>query len=146
MAAVLEADRPCESIFIGKSYLFPTTLSKVDYPDVVRISRLDRAEAQRLAPDFDPQGPDMFAILRDGKIASACTSSREDDLAGEAWVWTAEDFRRCGYARQTTAAWAHDLQQRGKTPFYSHKRENTASQRVARSLGLIQYIEDAGYE
>jgi predicted GNAT family acetyltransferase len=81
----------------------------------------------------------------DGQIVSTCQSSRENDLAGEAWVRTLESYRRRGYARQVTAAWGSWLRQHGKTPYYSHRWDNLASQAVAQSLGLIQYIADAGY-
>jgi hypothetical protein len=44
-----------------------------------------------------------------------------------------------------TAAWGCYLLQQGKIPFYSHVVGNLASQAVARSLGLRQYIADVGY-
>jgi predicted GNAT family acetyltransferase len=91
-------------------------------------------------------GKEAFAVLVDGEIVSTCESSRENEQAGEAWVRTLESFRRRGFARQVTAAWGHWLMQRGKVPFYSHVSANQASRAVAQSLGLVQYIEDAGYE
>jgi hypothetical protein len=115
-----------EDIFIGKSYVFPPMDASL-YPDGV------------------PLGNGKFGILANGIEISTCESSREDDFAAEAWVITQPEFRGRGCAKQVTAAWAHHLQQRGKTPFYSHKITNLASQGVARSLNLIQYIADVGY-
>jgi hypothetical protein len=115
-----------EDIFIGKSYVFPPMEASL-YPDAV------------------PLGNGKFGILANGIEISTCESSREDDFAAEAWTITQPEFRGRGCARQVTAAWAHHLQQQGKTPFYSHKITNLASQGVARSLNLIQYIADVGY-
>jgi GNAT superfamily N-acetyltransferase len=143
--SILEENGTCAERHIGKSYIFPDTISAALYPDVVRLAELDDAMIRRLAPGYDPRQKEVFCVLVDGEIAAACESSRENDFAGEAWVQTHEPYRRRGYARQVTAAWGHWLQQHGKTPFYSHKLENLASQAVARSLGLVQYIEDAGY-
>ena len=72
-------------------------------------------------------------------------SSRENELAAEAWAQTSPAFRRLGYASQVTVACAHDLQKEGKIPFYSHGTENTVSEAVARRLGLIRFLDDVGY-
>ncbi len=143
--AILAADAPCAERHIGKSYIFPGTLSPALYPDVARLSQIDPALVRQFDPRLDPRQKEIFCVLADGQIAATCESFREDARAGEAWVQTLGPYRRRGYARQATAAWAHWLQQHGKVPFYSHKWENRASQAVAHSLGLIQYIEDAGY-
>jgi predicted GNAT family acetyltransferase len=74
-----------------------------------------------------------------------CVSSRENEVAAEAWVETRPEHRRRGLARQVTAAWGHDLRRRGKIPFYSHRLENSASQAVARSLGLRQWKTEVAY-
>lgn len=143
--AILAEELPCADRHIGKSYIFPDTLNAAHYPDVARLSQVDPGIVQQFNPQFDPGQKEIFGVLVDGKIVSTCESSREDVFAGEAWVQTLEPYRQRGYARQVTAAWGHGLQQHGKVPFYSHKWENLASQAVAHSLGLIQYIEDAGY-
>jgi hypothetical protein len=36
--------------------------------------------------------------------------------------------------------WVHHLQHQSKIPNYSHRWDNTASEAVARSLGLILFI------
>jgi RimJ/RimL family protein N-acetyltransferase len=110
----------------GKSYIFPNTITPLDYPDV------EFSEA-------------AACIVRDGEIVSSCQSSRENASAAEAWVFTHPDYRGRGYARQVTMAWGHRLQKQSKIPFYSHHRTNLASEAVARSLRMIQYITDVGY-
>ena len=142
---VLWEDEPCEEVHIGKSYVFPNSISPKDFPDVVRISQLDRDVVRRYDPGLAEIAREAFAVLVDGEIVSSCESSRENDRAGEAWVRTLEGYRRRGFARQVTAAWGYWLLQQGKVPFYSHRWENIVSQAVAQSLGLLPYIEDAGY-
>lgn len=143
--AALAEDGPCEEIHIGKSYVFPPAISPADFPDVVRISQLPREVVERYDPGLVDCAKEVFAVLAGGEIASTCESSRENDQAGEAWVRTLEAHRRRGFARQVTAAWGYWLVRRGKVPFYSHRQENLASQAVAQSLGLLKYIDDAGY-
>jgi hypothetical protein len=89
--------------------------------------------------------PRQFAILADGLAVTTCESSRESLVAAEAWVRTLPQYRGRGYATRATAAWARDARRRGKEPFYSHHRENAASEGVARALGLLPFLEDAGY-
>ena len=126
--AILDRHAPSGEVWNGKSYTFPSTLSAALYPDV----RFVRQKSE-------------YAVIVDDRVVSACSSTREDPWAGEAWVHTDPAYRGRGFARQATAAWAHALQQRGKIPFYSHLNANMASQGVARSLGLIQYTEDTAY-
>ena len=143
--AVLEEDGPCEEIHLGKSYIFPESLHPSQFPDALRLAEVDPALVRQYDPEMDVSRKEVFGVLVDGKIVSTCESSREDERAGEAWVRTLAGYRRRGYARQATAAWGHWLISHGKTPFYSHRWENFASQALAQSLGLIQYLADAGY-
>jgi predicted GNAT family acetyltransferase len=141
---ILAQDAPCEDMHIGKSYVFPA-MSPELYRDAVRLNESHRALIEQFNPNMKPNDKAVYAIIADGQIASTCASSRENEYAGEAWVQTLPPFRGRGYARQVTAAWAHDLQRQGKTPFYSHKLSNLASQSVAQGLALIRCIDDAAY-
>ncbi len=143
--AVLAEEAACDEIHIGKSYVFPDSLGPQDFPDVVRVSQLDRDLVVHYDPGLVDLGLEVFAVLSDGEIVSTCQSSRENGSAGEAWVRTLEGYRRRGFARQVTAAWGYWLLRQGKVPFYSHRQENLTSQAVAHSLGLLLYMEDAGY-
>ncbi len=126
--AILDRDAPCAELWAGVLYVFPDTLTVALYPDAVRLD--DTA---------------AYAIVADGRVVATCSSSRENAACAEAWVTTEPAYRRRGYARQVVAAWAHDLQRRGKLPFYSHLRHNIASRAVARSLGLVQFLAAVGY-
>jgi ribosomal protein S18 acetylase RimI-like enzyme len=144
--ALLSTDTPCKHFWQGKSYIFPSTLTADLYPDAVQ---LDDAQHLHLLQSYEHWksvgNKTVYGIIVDGHIVASCGSVRENDKCAEAWVITEPAFRGRGYARQVTAAWAHHLQQRGKMPFYSHALNNLASQAVARSLGLIQFLATSAY-
>jgi len=49
---------------------------------------------------------------------------------------------RALFARDVTAGWARLVAASGAAPLYSTSWENTASQSVARKLGLVQFASD----
>ena len=142
---ILGQDAPCHEMHVGKSYVFPDSLSPTLYPDAICLNESHREFMERFSPGMNVADKAVYAIITKGQIVSTCESSRENARAGEAWVQTLPAFRGRGYAAQVTAAWAAHLQEQGKIPFYSHKLTNLASQAVARKLGLMQYIADAVY-
>jgi hypothetical protein len=142
---LLAEDAPCEEIMRGKSYLFPKTLTPRDFPDVVQLDATYHSQFEQFSPGEVMSPWAVYAVIINGRIVSTCQSSQENTSAAEAWVRTLPDFRKRGYARQVTAAWAYQLQQRGKTPFYSHRWDNIASEAVARSLQLTPYATEVGY-
>ena len=131
----------------GLSYIFPDNLSTQDFPDAVLLNtKENKILLEQFESGLSESKHEIFAIVHEDKIVSACNSSREDNLSAESWVRTIEEYRGRGYARQVTLAWAHNLQQKGKLPFYTHKLSNIQSQKVAEGLGLILYMEDIGYQ
>ncbi len=142
---LLAEDAPCEEIMQGKSYLFPNTLTPEDFPDVVQLDATYQSQLEQFSPGEAMSPWPVYAVIVNGRIVSTCQSSQENTSAAEAWVRTLPDFRKRGYARQVTAAWAYQLQQRGIIPFYSHRLDNTASEAVARSLQLTPYANEVGY-
>jgi hypothetical protein len=132
ISAILAEDASVETIWVGRSYVFPRTLTRADCPDAVRVDRGGGARP-------------VYAVHIAGQIVASCESVREDDTAAEAWVQTLPEFRRRGYARQVTAAWGLDLLCQAKIPFYSHNMDNIASQGVACSLGLVPFIDAIAY-
>lgn len=143
---VLEQHRPSGGYAVGRSYVFPETLTPRDFPNVVQLDEIPDTPIDRFVPHLaaSPSRPAQVVVV-DGCIVSACVSARENEASAEAWVRTLPDFRRQSYARQTTAAWAHRIQQLGKVPFYSHYRDNLASQAVAQSLGLLRFADYANF-
>jgi GNAT superfamily N-acetyltransferase len=130
--ALLAQDAPCAEIWAGKAYTFPAMPDSAPCPEVVRL-------------DGHESGLTAYGASAGGRTVATCSSSRENDRCAEAWVHTEPEFRRRGYARLVTAAWAQDIQRQGKIPFYSHLIDNAASRGVARSLGLSEFLVAVGY-
>ena len=130
---LLAAYAPYGEVVCFKSYVFPADLAAALSPGVARLPQPGRPTQTR------------FGVVVGDRVVSACESARENERCAEAWVWTLAEFRRRGYARQVTAAWAHDVQGRGKLPFYSHKVGNVASEAVARRLGLTLFQTVVAY-
>jgi RimJ/RimL family protein N-acetyltransferase len=91
---------------------------------------------------FDGFAQHVYAVERNGRLVSACVSTRENDRCGEAWVYTAPEYRGQGFAQKVVKAWARSLMEAGKVPFYSHKIENAASAHLAEKLGLQPVFEE----
>jgi len=84
----------------------------------------------------------LMAVFRDDHPVSICFCARSSNIAAEAGVETAEEFRGRGYARRVTAAWALAIRKQGRTPLYSTTWTNIASLAVAQSLRLRAYASD----
>ncbi|MEM7534486.1 MAG: GNAT family N-acetyltransferase [Chloroflexota bacterium] len=133
---LLAQDSPCEEMFMGQTYLFPAIPTASDFADVVPLTGEHHALLNDPIPAPIVEGNPLFAIIRDGKIVSACQSTGENDKAAESYVYTDEAHRRQGLGRQVTMAWAAHVMSAGKVAFYSHALSNVASAKVAQSLGL----------
>lgn len=129
----------------GKSYIFPANLDPKLFPDAVLLSGAHKELFKEFESGSKFPKNAAFGIIVNGKLVCVCESSKENDEAAESWIRTLEEYRGKGYARQATLAWAYNLHQTGKIPFYSHKESNFQSQAVARSLGLIQYSDEVIY-
>lgn len=153
MRLFIRGGAPCYSTWLGRTSRFPSDVAHELADGAISLpAGLDvYGEPPPSRVTFSPPSgsatftPRQFAIVEDGLVVSTCESSRESGLAAEAWVRTLPAYRGRGYATRVTAAWASDVRLRGKEPFYSHHRENTASARVARALGLLPFLDDAGY-
>ena len=139
LVEILQNDAPCKTGWTGTSYVFAQRVPPDAFPDV---TRMDRSTSELFRDVSDMAEQMVFTILQNGRIVSACESARENKAAGEAWVRTEPAFQRRGYAAQTTLAWAYDLQQKNKIPFYSHKQENIASEQLARRLGITPWLKN----
>ena len=120
-----------------KTYVFPS-MSHND-KDVHSLSKTDR---RVIAFGFDGFAEQVYVIERVDKVASACVSTRENETCGEAWVFTAPEYRHQGFAQKVVSAWAGNLLTAGKVPFYSHKADNMASSQLAGKLGLQPIFEE----
>ncbi len=120
---------PCHDMHIGRSYIYPEMFEAVTFPDVTCL----------------PEN-DLCVMMMDGTAVSACSSIRQNTRCAEAWVFTEEACRRQGFGKRVVQSWAQRVRQQGRIPFYSHRMDNPASQRLAESIGFEWYIDDVGYE
>ncbi len=120
-----------------KTYVFPSI--PVHDEDVLCLSRHDKKVKEF---GFDGFAEQVYAVEQDDKIVSACVSARENGTCGEAWVYTAPEYRQQGFAQRVVNAWAGSVIRAGKVPFYSHKIENTASANLAGRLKLHPAFEE----
>lgn len=121
------------------TYVFPP--HSANFTDRM-VLRYPKQDPRIQAFGFDTFTEHVFGIEQEGRVISACVSTRENELCGEAWVETAPDYRRQGMAAKVVNAWAKSLMLMGKIPFYSHKAENTASAGMAKRLGLVPIFEE----
>lgn len=120
-----------------KTYVFPSIT--VHDEDVLCLSKHDQKVKEF---GFDGFAEKVYAVERGGKIISACVSARENGTCGEAWVYTAPEYRQQGFAQRVVNVWARSLMRADKVPFYSHKIENTASANLAGRLKLHPVFEE----
>jgi len=112
--------------FVGRAYVFPAPPAVDEFSDIVR--RADR-----------------FTIENGGEPVSWAWSVRENETSAEVAVETLPGFRRRGFARQTTRAWASEVMKKGKVAFFSHADDNHASRRLAGALNLVGFAAIAAY-
>lgn len=133
----------------AKSFVFLREISRGEYANVHRLSPSDAALLESFTEqsfaDFVTRRA-VFAVVIDGRVVSACASSRENDDAAEAWVFTDPAFRGRGYATQAVAAWGSDALRQGKAAFYSRRDENVGSVNVAHKLRLHDWSAYISFE
>lgn len=93
---------------------------------------------------FETRNP-IAVIVKDEIAIAACFCARKTDYAAEAGVYTEEAYRKQGYGREIVRQWAVAVQQMGLQALYSTSWENLASQKLASSLGAIQYGTDVSF-
>jgi RimJ/RimL family protein N-acetyltransferase len=120
-----------------KTYVFPPQPA-MDI-DVLCLSKHD---SRVKAFGFDDFAEQVYAIEKNGVLVSACVSTRENRMCGEAWVYTTPEYRKRGLAQKVVNTWAGGLMAAGKVPFYSHDIKNEASANLARKLGLLPVFEE----
>ena len=120
-----------------RTYIFPSMPSSN-----VDVRCLSKKDPKVKEFGFDGFAEQVYVIEREGKFVSACVSARESKRCGEAWVYTAPEYRHQGFAQKVVHSWAGSLMEAGKVPFYSHKIDNEASANLARKLGLHLVFEE----
>ena len=141
--ALLERAAPIQRSEAGPAYVFPREIAA---PAGVVAVTDENAEILRphLESWLDSTAPGLLtmAVVEDGRAVAVCSSVRITDVAREAGVETAPGFRGRGHAARVVAAWAVAVRRMGVIPLYSSSWGNTASQGVARKLGLRMFGAD----
>jgi ribosomal protein S18 acetylase RimI-like enzyme len=123
---ILAAHTVCRHVFAAKAYYFARVPAAEEHPDAM----------YRQA---------AYVVLVGGEPVSRAWTQEGNDHAAELAVEILPAFRRRGYGRQVVAAWAAHVMAQGKVAFYSHEMGNTASEALARSLGVVQYAISVVY-
>lgn len=131
-------ERPAESTHY-LTYVFPPSSANATDRMVLRYPK---ADPRIRAFGFNAFSDYVYGIEQSGQVISACVSTRENELCGEAWVQTAPSYRRQGLACKVVNAWAKSLMAMGKIPFYTHRADNDASAGLAKRLGLEPIFEE----
>jgi RimJ/RimL family protein N-acetyltransferase len=141
--ALLDLAAPIQRTWAGPAYCFPREITEPF--DIVPVTD-QNAEILRphLVSWLDSTAPGLLtmAAVEDGCAVAVCSSVRLTDVAREAGVETAPGFRGRGHAARAVAAWAAAVRRTGSIPLYSTSWGNTASQAVARKLGLRMFGAD----
>lgn len=138
--ALLARSAPIERTWNGPTYHVPRPPTAP--PDAVLVTGenagLLRPHLEAWLGDVESCHP-MLAVVNGGAAVALCASVRRTPQAHEAGVETAPEFRGRGYAATAVAAWAAAVHGMARVPLYSTSWENTASQALARRLGLRRY-------
>jgi RimJ/RimL family protein N-acetyltransferase len=144
---ILSRYSPITSTWSGPAYVCPNAPSHSTRTNaaVVRINEDNAAllngHFSGWIPDLHPSPP-LIAVVIDGRAVAVCASVRVTRGAHEAGVETASEYRGRGFASRAVAAWMRAVRELGAEALYSTSWENTASQTVARKLGLIHFGND----
>ena len=142
---VLESQAPIQHVEHGPAFRFPEVIKPLAG---IVTTRMTRDNAAVLQSNFGwlcsalHLMPPVYAVVQGGHAVTVCFSSRIPSLADEAGVNTHESHRGRGYAPAVVASWANAIRGLGRTPLYSTRWDNIASQAVARKLGLVMYGDD----
>ncbi len=89
---------------------------------------------------------DAWVIKVEGQIVCQAVSIRQNERCAEVYVETHPAFRRKGYGRLITAAWARDMLVSGRIPLFSYHMSNNASAALAKSLRVRWYANAVVFE
>lgn len=153
LLATLDIAEAGAVITSGPAYFFPNDIGSLSSngTDVRRLSYADipLVDSMRgmgwtldtLPDEFEGWEP-MLALFEDKGVVALAFSARNTPRAAECGVDTLPAYRGRGFAPAVVAAWARTVRASGRVPLYSTSWENSASQAVARKLGLVQYGVD----
>jgi hypothetical protein len=89
---------------------------------------------------------DAWVVKINRRVVSKAISIRQNADCAEVYVETHPDFRKRGLGRQTVTAWARDILNSGRVPFYSYQLNNPASAALAAKVGVIRFADVVAFE
>lgn len=117
-------------------FTFPPTIpAPSDVVVITDLALLERHLRGWTADELPERSP-ILGIVEDGHAVSVCFCARRSQVAAEAGLETAVNFRDRGFGTRVTAAWAQAIRDSGRLPLYSTSWSNGASLAVARKLKL----------
>lgn len=120
----------------GPVFSFPPTIpASSDVVAITDLAPLERHLRGWTADELPVRSP-ILGIVEDGHAVSVCFCARRSQVAAEAGLETAVNFRDRGFGTRVTAAWAQAIRDSGRLPLYSTSWSNGASLAVARKLKL----------
>ncbi len=103
-------------------------------------ARIDVFEAGSASYFLHPHRAPCIGVVADGQLMSIAHSSRRTAQACELGINTLPEARRRGYGAAATILWTVLIQRQGLVPIYSAFAWNTASLRLAQSIGYMPCI------
>lgn len=123
----------------GPAYEFPPAIARTPKTAFIEdVQLLDRHFSGWVTSEIPERIP-IVGFVEGGNAVSVCFCARRSDVAAEAGVETAVEFRGRGLGTLVVAAWASEIRASGRTPLYSTSWSNEASLAVARKLQLVAY-------
>ena len=127
------------SVDSGPSFEFPEAIAQPSGVALIEDVALLTHHFSGWQASEIPECAPIVGVVEDGHVVSVCFCARRSDMAAEAGVETAVEFRGRGLGPRVTAAWALAVRASGRIPLYSTSWTNEASLAVARKLGLVAY-------
>lgn len=127
------------AVYSGPAFTFPEEITRPDGTVLIEDVRLLEHHFSGWDSSEIPASSPIVALIEEGHAVSVCFCARRSDVAAEAGVETAVEFRGRGLAPRVAAAWALAVRASGRVPLYSTSWDNEASLAVARKLGLVAY-------
>ena len=123
----------------GPAFTFPDVVAQpANMVFVEHLGQLSRNFRGWTADEIPGCSP-ILAMVEDAHAVSVCFCARSSNVAAEAGLETATEFRGRGFGPRVTAAWALAVRESGRVPLYSTSWTNAASLAVARKLSLVMY-------
>ena len=126
-------------VYSGPAFVFPEAIAQPHGTVFIEDVRLLDHHFSGWQASEIPERTPIVALVEEGHAVSVCFCARRSDVAAEAGLETAVEYRGRGLGPRVAAAWALAIRASGRIPLYSTSWCNEASLAVARKLRLVTY-------